>query len=253
MKLLFLSLFVVMSLFAKSVESIEPLFTELQQKQLLKELKSNKKISSNLLTIQKGWNLFLSTKNGIDIRKSFQNNLKIKFIITYDDISKLWAIYAPSHIYPKEKMLFLEYLEPNVKFFILANEDVKVNLKSTPISNSCTKFLNNPNFSSVLDSGISKEYSTQDNIVSVKSRYFSHYKQGLYSDTRILVIYPKQQGMMSKELYHYGSAIPKISLKFPKSYEEKTFYVFDFKDKKCYKGIFPSKKIPPFPMLKELN
>jgi hypothetical protein len=36
-------------------------------------------------------------------------------------------------------------------------------------------------------------------------------------------------------------------------YEEVTFYVADYFEKKCYEGIFPSRKIPPFPVLKKLE
>jgi hypothetical protein len=51
----------------------------------------------------------------------------------------------------------------------------------------------------------------------------------------------------------YGTIEPRFRSEYPVEYEEVTFYVADYFEKKCYEGIFPSRKIPPFPVLKKLE
>jgi hypothetical protein len=88
--------------------------------------------------------------------------------------------------------------------------------------------------------------------MSAKSRYFSHHEKGIYNDTRIVLIYPKLEAK-TKRSYKYGPAMPKTFFEFSKEYEAKKFFVYDFKEQKCFEGIFPSMQIPPFPTLKEIK
>ena len=56
-----------------------------------------------------------------------------------------------------------------------------------------------------------------------------------------------------KDTFRYGPAEPKSMIRFAKEYEGKTFYMYDFYEKSCYKGFLPSMRIPPFAILQKLQ
>lgn len=253
-KYLVLLVLLHISIFALPLQNLSNSFGEMEQEYIKKELSAS---SSPLYTLdtyslKKGWNKLTTPKNGLNPIKTFNDASKIIYIVTYDKVSKLWVIM--SHKEKNLNMLFLKYLEPNVTFFVLAKESIEIDIKSNILNTSCQVLVDNTKeYSSVLDSGISMKYTkSRDGLMSLQSRYYSHHDRGVYNDTRTLLIYPKIQSSQVKVL-KYGPANPKVAIKFPKAYEEQKFYIYDFKQEKCFEGIFPSMKIPPFPTLKEIK
>ncbi|MEA1983638.1 MAG: hypothetical protein U9N39_08830 [Campylobacterota bacterium] len=251
-----LTLFVTcLALLANPLQEVASSFSPLEREQLLKELGNSSLSSSKPTTtykLLKGWNHLLTPIAGIDVKKTFKDSSKIKFVVTYDRVSKLWAIYAPEHKYPEGEILFLKNLEPDVAFFVLANDETTVKTVSKRVDAECRKYLNDNSYSMITDSGISKESEiSREKNIAIRSRYFSHNERGLYDETRVMLIYPKLTSK-AKRSYKYGPASPKVALEFTKKYEEKKFYIYDYKQEKCFEGVFPSIKIPPFPILKEI-
>lgn len=250
-KLLILLLFIY-PLFAKPLQNINSSFSNKEKDELLYiSLNSKDNLhSSKTYNIKKGWNQFTTPKDGVNLSKTFREN--ISYVVTYDKVSKLWAIYRPKHRI-KGKVLLLEYLEPNITFFVLATKNIKVKIKSDYIYGVCKEFIDSDNYNYIVDSGVEpKEFIEFKDAMSIKSRYFSHHELGFYRETRVMLIYPKIN--LDDKILNltYGPANPKISIKYAKAYQNKIFYVYDYKYKKCFKGVFPSKKIPPFPLLEEL-
>ena len=133
-------------------------------------------------------------------------------------------------------------------------EPIKVDVKSTMVSKACQTKMDDESYETLLDSGIKREKSfSHDGSVALESKYLSHYKRGVYNDTRAILIYPKLKELSKKKLYKYGPAQPRTHVYYDKAYEGKLFYVYDYLDKSCYEGIFPSMKIPPFSSLKKLK
>jgi len=239
--------------FASSLQELPETFSQTVKEKLLKEFERSSKLhSSKNYNLHKGWNRLITPKNGVNVPKTFNDTSKIKYVVTYYETGKLWAIYAPSESF--NNMLFLKYLEPHITFFVLAKKATEVNIESNHINSSCEIFINDKkNYGSVTDSGISRTYSvSSDKIMALQSRYYSHHDRGIYNDTRVTLIYPKYKSD-KKRTFKYGPAIPKIAIRFPKAYEGKSFYVYDYKLQKCYQGLFPSLKIPPFPVMKEIK
>jgi len=239
---------------ASPLTNIPHSFSETEKDLLLKEFTNSTKLySSKNYTFTKGWNKATTPKDGIDLAKTFKNNTKVKFVITYESVGDYWAMYSPKNSYPKGKGLFLKYLEPYTTFFVLANEALSVEVKNKSINDSCKKLMKDTNFDFFIDSGKNqKPTMSRDNSISLASRYHSHHEKGIYDDTRVIVIYPKIP-TKTKVTYRYGQASPKIQLQFAKEYENQKFYTYDFKKEKCQRGIFPSKKVPPFPILQEVK
>jgi len=252
-KLLLLIVTVTLS-FANSLQNLAETLSPTEKATLLKEFSkaSDKLYTDSSYELKKGWNSFTTPKDGIDIVKTFHDASKIKYVLTYYPKGKLWAIYAPHKSF--RNMLFLKYLEPHITFFILAKKDTTVEIKSNHLNGICKSInKNTKKYASVTDSGIQRDYTlSSDAKILLQSRYYSHHDRGIYNDTRVTLIYPKIESD-TKKMFKYGPANPKIALKFPKAYEGKPFYVYDYKQKKCFKGYFPSERIPPFPMLRELN
>lgn len=239
-------------LLATPLLQVAPSFSELEKGLLLEEFSKNAKASKEY-TPKKGWNLFTAPNGGVDVSATFKDVSTIKFITTYDPKSKVWAMYAPNKNYPETKILFLKYLEPKVKFFVLATKDTNIDIKSTNLGDACKKLQEDPAYDFITDSGISREPTfSKDGSISIRSRYYSHNTKGLYSDTRVMLIYPKLKSK-NKASLKYGPATPKVAFKFSKEYEAKKFYTYDYKEQKCYQGVFPSLRIPPFPVLKKLD
>jgi len=255
MKNLLTILLLSTTLFASLLQKVPNSFSSSEEELLLKEFSNSSSTlyTSKTYNLQKGWNKLRTPIDGIDLIQTFKDISKVKFVVTYDKTSKLWAMYTNDKNYKRNNLLFLKYLEPNITFFVLTKDDTKVDIKSIHINEACQKFVNNSLFDSIYDSGINKDIVVNnDNTMSIQSRYYSHHKRGLYDDTRVVLIYPKMS-TKTKAILEYGPAKPKIKIKYAKEYENKNFYVYDYKLQKCYKGIFPSPKIPPFPILKEVK
>ena len=251
MKKLLLFLLSVTLSFATPLQNLAHTLSPVEKAALLKEFSNSSKLhTTSFYELKKGWNSLTAPADGINVVETFHDASKIKYVLTYYKLGKLWAIYAPRESF--NDMLFLKYLEKGVKFFVLAKEDIKVTIKSNSISQSCKKYADDTaNYTTLTDSGIKESYTeSRDNTISLQSRYYSHHTRGIYNDTRITLIYPKQK-RTTKRTLKYAPAIPKMAILFAKEYEGKIFYAYDFKEKKCFKGVFPSKRIPPFPLLKE--
>lgn len=254
---IFLLLFISM-LPAKTLPEVSPSFGEKQQQQLLKKLTSLKKIkthSSQTYMIHKGWNQFSTPKAGINIIQTFKNISDVTFIVTYDKISKYWAGFTLKQDVLKDlkEMLMLKYLEPNVSFFILSEKDLMLNVTSNRVNNTCKKYMKDKKYNFIEDSGIDNipTYSS-DNSIAVMPRYHSHFNRGFYDDTRIVLIYPNINTDKKAEK-KYGPAEPFILVKYASEYKNRNFYIYDYLQEKCFKGVFPSRKMPPVPLLQELK
>ncbi len=239
--------------FASSLQGIKYDISLDTREALLKEFSSSSKLYiSNSYQLKDGWNKLVAPKDGVNVVKTFNDTSKIKYVLTYYELGKLWAIYAPNENF--RDMLFLKYLEPNVTFFVLANKDTTVEIKSNHLSNACASLAKEiKKYALVTDSGRQRDYTlSSDATMLLQSRYYSHHDRGIYNDTRVTLIYPKLKSD-KKKTFKYGPANPKVAIKFPKAYEGKLFYIYDYKQEKCFAGRFPSIKIPPFPTLKELK
>lgn len=245
-KLLILSLLSLTLLGASSLSSL----SHHEKEKFLKEMKGTSSLyNSTTYKLKKGWNKLTTPISGVDVPNTFDTS-KIKLVLAYDFSSKLWATYLPEKVDKDPKILFLKYLEPNVTYFVLANSDISVDIKSTIVNEACKKIMNDKDYDFMVD-GVLEQKLSKDKSISIKTRYLTHYEKGIYNDTRVMFIYPNID-TKSKATYRYGPASPKVAIKYAKEYEEKKFYIYDFKVKKCYLGLFPSMKIPPYPRLEEL-
>jgi len=255
MKTIVTLLLISMTLLANSLQDLPNSFSKSERELLLKESLDSSSIlhSSDIYQLKRGWNKVTTPKDGIYLEQSFKDISQIKYITTYEKVNKLWAVYAPNKKYPKDNILFLKYLEPNITFFVLANEDVKVKTNGKKINKSCLKAMNTPGVSTLLSSAFNENISvSKDNSMSFKTRYLSHHTKGLYDDTRLLLIY-EDLNSTRKASYRYGPAKPRAVINFTKEYEAKSFFIYDYKLEKCFKGVFPSVKIPPLPILQEIK
>lgn len=239
--------------FATPLQNLAHTLSPIEKVALLKESSNSSKLhSTSFYQLKKGWNSLTTPIDGVNVIKTFHDASKIKYVLTYYKRGKLWAIYAPKENF--NNMLFLKYLEPKVTFFVLAKEDVKIEIKSNHLNATCLALLNDTKkYDFVTDSGRNRDYTlSHDGTMLLQSRYYSHHDRGIYNDTRVTLIYSKIKSD-KKKIFKYGPANPKIAIKFPKAYEGKLFYIYDYKQEKCFEGRFPSEKIPPFPILKELK
>lgn len=236
---------------AQGLHRMTPFFTKEQKKALLHLFLKQQNIPQTQKTLycQKGWNLFVSPKEGIDIVKTFAD--KNVTVVTYEPFSKYWAVFPK----PKSKdEIFLDSIEGGVVFFVLAKDITKIKLQPIAIQKPCSDIFHSKEYETLQDSGRDKGFVKNENgTFLAKSRYYAHHQRGLYQDTRVIVAIPKLKAKPSNHLYKYGPAIPKTYFLFTKEYEGKFFYVFSYHDKKCYKGILPSIRIPPFPLLKSFD
>lgn len=213
--------------------------------------------SQNFYKLHAGWNYLHSHTNGVDVIKTFRGLKDIEFVYVYERFSKVWAGFSPvKEIQEKifhTRILFLKKIEPNVGFYVYAKKPLKVKIVSPLMSKRCQKILQSNDYSDITDSGIDAGmvYNKTKNI-GIQSRYLSHYRRGIYDDTRITLIYPKLTSAKSAE-HKYGPAVPKSMIEYAKVYEGQKFYMYDYRVQKCYMGLFPSRKIPPFASLKEIK
>jgi len=257
MKQLTISTFLVSSLFANSLQSVDASFSTTVQSQLLKKFNSGhtKSLhSKKTYRLTKGWNKLITPKDGVDVIKTFKNILTVKFVVTYDNESKYWAGFTQDETILKDlkQMLLLKYIEPNISFFVLATKDTQVTIKSLYINETCKKLISSKKYGVLYDSGLTKlgQANATKNI-SISSRYHSHEYRGIYNDTRVALIYPKVSA--GKITEKYGPAEPTVSVEYAKEYENSEFFIYDYLEKNCYKGSLPSPKFPPLPVLNKLK
>ena len=213
--------------------------------------------ASSEYDLKKGWNYLHTPKNGLDVVKTFTNNEAVKFVYVYDQRSKAWAGFSAVDSINKElqntRILSLKYIEPYTNFYAYSSKAIKLNIEYTDMLSICKNKLDLEH-SMLFSSGANEKFSFDEKkTIGVKSRYLSHYRKGIYNDTRMALIYPKVKTSAFPKLLRYGPASPRMMINYAKEYEDKEFYVFDYFNKSCYKGIFPSMKRPPVPTLKKLK
>ena len=258
MKYLTLIFLLIQTLLANSLQEVDTSFSKDVQSKLLKELNSEHSSSlhkQNSYKLVKGWNQLTTPKDGIDVIKTFENISTVKFVVTYDSESKYWAGFTLDQTILKDlkKMLLLKYLEPNVIFFVLATEKTSVDVKYNFMNKRCSNILLSGRYHALYDSGLTTENKKESNADMIfSSRYHSHEYRGFYDDTRVALFYPKLK-TTSKATLKYGPAEPTVMFHYAKEYAQKKFFVYDFLEKNCYEGTFPSRKYPPLPVLTKLK
>ena len=244
----------ILSLLSMTLLGASPLSLT-EKENFLKELKgsSSKFIhKSTKYSIQKGWNTLQTPLEGIDVSKTFFDSSKVELVVAYDKKSKLWATSSYADQEDDKKILLLRYLEPHVRFFVLAKTDTSIEIKSIKINNSCKKMMQDEEYNFMINSALDENpTASKDKTLSIKTRYFTHHEKGIHNETRVMLIYPKVDSK-GKASFRYGPASPRVALRFAKEYEGKKFYIYDYKLQKCHEGLFPSPKIPPFPRLIEI-
>ena len=208
-------------------------------------------------SLKRGWNYIDSHMDGVDVEKTFKNSFGVIFVYVYDKPTQAWAGYSPQKnnldMMLNTRILSLKKIEPNRGFYVYAKSSEKVNIVTTVQKGVCKTLMSDDNYAFLTDSGIDSDTQyNEKKSIGLKSRYFSHYKRGVYSESRITLIYPKIKVEKVAEL-KYGPAVPKSTIEYTKEYENLNFYMFDHKKGKCYQGIFPSMKTPPFASLKEMK
>ena len=242
-------------LFAESLQKGETLLSSTQKQRFLEQLQTDNSplFEGNRYTFKTGWNRVSTPKEGVDVKKSFQNIAAIQWVVAYDPLSDTWASFSPQGREISKEIALLEYLEPSKSFFVLAQEESEVAIKSHTMNAVCQKYKEDPEYLFVLDSGNDKDVTLSEaGDIALQSRYLTHLERGKFSDTRIALIYPKLKSTQKRNLL-YGPAIPRMQIGFSKEYEGKKFYTYDYKTQECYIGVFPSPKIPPLPFLKALK
>ena len=257
MKNLLLLLLINLSLLAESLPEVGPSFSKTAQTKLFTLIQKQTLVMNQTLLykIHKGWNSFRSGKDGIDVIKTFKDLPSVKFVVTYDLKSNYWAGFTLKQELLKDikEMLLLRSLEPNIHFFLLSDKDMELRVSTQEPSGQCLLLRDDSRFQSLQSSGLDiKPAEKRKDIISIKSRYHSHEYRGYYDDTRVILFYPKIN-LKNKKRAHYGPAEPLVYLDYAKEYEDKTFYIYDYLMQKCYQGVFPSKKMPPFPALQILE
>jgi len=207
-------------------------------------------------TLKKGWNYLQAPKDGVDVAKTFTD---VEFVYIYDRRSKRWAGYSLDATLMRKikaaKILTLKYIEPHEGFYLLTAQAMRVEIFSSLPSTSCQRIMKSGAYELIYDSGIEPDLSyNSSGSVGVASRYRSHTRRGVYNDSRVLVMVPKLKSLSKEQrLQKYAPAIPKIAIYFNSAYRNKAFYVYDYLDRLCYKGYFPSKRSPPRPVLKKIQ
>jgi len=258
MKLLTLFILLLSTLLAKPLQGVDASFSKDVQKKLLQKFSSEHSSSlhkKHTYTLSKGWNKLTTPKDGVDVIKTFQNIPSVKLVIVHDNVSNYWAGFTLYQDVLKDikEMLLLKYLEPSISFFVLSEKAVMLEIQSAQMNISCQKILHDNSYKILHDSGLTKEKTqSKDKSISINSRYHSHEYRGFYDDTRVTLIY-KKIAKTSKKILKYGPAEPMVMLNYAKEYANQKFFVYDYLEKKCYQGIFPSQKMPPLPVLQELK
>jgi len=257
-KQLIIFTFLVSALFANPLQSVDASFSQAVQTQLLEKLSSEHFSTlhkKNTYTLTKGWNQLTTPKDGVDVIKTFKNISEVKFVVTYDSKSKYWAGFTldSTVLSDIKEMLLLKYLEPNVTFFALSSKDIHFNIESNQVNTICQQLMQTKGYGVLKDSGMSKDVAlSDDKSINLQSRYRSHEFRGFYADTRVVLIYPKIKNP-SKITQKYAPAEPTVAVQYAKEYENKKFFIYDYLEQNCYGGVFPSRKMPPLPVLRVLK
>lgn len=211
---------------------------------------------TNYYDLKKGWNYLTTPKDGVDVRKTF---LDVEFVYVYDKRSQEWAGFSPeaelmSKI-KRSRILELNYIEPKQGFYVLSTKAMRVGIVSKLPNAECQKIMRSKKYDLIYDSGADTSFSFNSiKSVGVKSRYLLHTRKGIYDDSRVLIMVPKLQKLSKNSiLKKYGPAIPKMMIHFNEAYSEKEFFAYDYLNNLCYKGVFPSRRLPPQPTLKEFK
>ena len=211
---------------------------------------------SNIYRIKRGWNYFSTPKDGVDVEKTFKD---VEFVYVYDKRSATWAGYSPKADLMKKitdtRILRLKYIEPNRAFYVLATKSQKVDIISKLPNAQCQALMKNKNFELLYDSGVDDAFTfNASKSVGLRSRYRSHTRKGVYNDSRVLIIIPKIKKLSPNKKYKkYGPAIPKMMVHFNEAYRDQIFYAYDFLEESCRKGVFPSQRVPPAPVMKKVK
>lgn len=250
-ELFFLSLF-SLTLFATPLQKVSSSFSLAQREELLQEFHKKHHFVSSSYILERGWNLLSAPDDGIDVAKTFSDASVVSIVATYEPSNKKWAVHSFEGLEKRRDLLKLLYIEPNVKFFVLAKREQKVTIISHTVMQKCKDLLLDDAYLFLRNSFLDKNATlSKDRTIALRSRYLTNQERGIYNDTRVMLIYPKI-AVHSKRSYKYGPAQPKIALEFAKEYENRSFYIYDYKYQKCYKGTFPSIKVPPFPFLQKI-
>jgi len=218
---------------------------------------SKKEYIQNSYTLQRGWNFVHAPKDGVDVAQTFGTNSAVLFVYIYEPNTPAWAGYSAHESYRDmmrlARILALEYIEPSLGFYVYANKKITLPIVATSFNQRCKDLLKT-SYKMLKHSAFYEESRVKDEVgsVSLATLYRPHYRRGIYSDTRVMLLYPTIDVRTKKQL-RYAPIEPRADIKYTKEYEEKTFYVFDYKTKSCYEGVFPSKRIPPYPVLKKLQ
>ena len=210
----------------------------------------------NYYDLKKGWNYFTTPKEGVDVARTFSD---AEFVYVYDKRSKAWAGYSPKADLMKKikstRILELRYIEPKRGFYVLSNKAVRTGISSKVPNEQCQKIMNDKNFDVIYDSGIDEGMSYNGiKSIGFRSRNFSHQREGVYNDSRIVIMTPKLKKLSkNNKAKKYGPAIPKMMIHFNEAYAEQEFYAYDYLNESCHRGYFPSKKRPPAPMMKKVK
>ncbi|MEA3512539.1 MAG: hypothetical protein U9R37_02960 [Campylobacterota bacterium] len=206
-------------------------------------------VFSQMLQIQNGENNYTNEFDSIDMIKTFQGIKDIE-ISVFDDVSKKVATFP---FQSEKNILDLYAIENGVKYTIKSKKNRSINIVEKTISEVCLKYKDDKNYNFIEDSGTNKAATIDDKeSIALSSRYISNQKRKKYTDTKTVLIYPKQKKVSTMK-YKYGPGNPRVLLQFSKEYEGKNFYIYDYFTQKCYQGIFPSPKIPPFRDLREIR
>jgi hypothetical protein len=220
-------------------------------------LSKAKPYEGSFYTIETGWNKLTTPKEGVDVIATFAEFTEVDFVYAYEKKTSIWAGYSPqTELMDKilsTRILGLRALEPETVFYVYARKPLRVVIRSLSITGECKRKAEEKGFATLINSGLAGEPSyNDDRTMSLTSRYVSHYKKGVYDDTRLALIYPKID-KNSNEKRKFGPAIPQAMLQYDKNYEGLRFYVYDFLRRECFEGVYPSIKLPPYPTLKKLK
>ena len=215
-----------------------------------------KEHSQTSYALQRGWNFVHAPKNGVDVAKTFADS-SVLFVYIYEPTTPAWAGYSAQKSYRdmmrELRVLDLKYVEPTLGFYVYTNKKIQLPIVSTRLAQSCSDLLKSGEFNALTHSAFEPKPS-EDLLggVSLETLYRTHFRRGVYSDTRVTLLYPLLE-IKGEKRARYAPVTPRAKISYALEYAEKKFYVFDYFTKECYEGYFPSMRIPPYPTLKKLK
>jgi len=202
--------------------------------------------------LKKGWNTLCVPTDGIDIVATFLHT-DIETLYHYDAERNLLALYradaigasVPGH-------LLLETLEPGEEFSLFTATAATIDIVPSGLTGTCLAYANTSDYLQHIEALSGKEAVNASGDIKLVSRYLPYQKRGFYRDSRVTLIYPKLP-YAGDATFRYGPANPRILIDYAKAYENRMFYLYDHFQKRCFTGIFPSQKVPPFSDLRPLD